>query len=224
MAEKHTVKYGECITSIADAYGFFWQTVWGHPQNSALQQKRKDPNTLVAGDTVFIPDKRQKQEEVETGKKHRFGKKGVPALFRIQLLEEENFLANLDYELSIKHKNGTSAHYGTTTAEGIIEAALPTDAVSAHLVVGPERREYSLEFGLLPPIDEIAGIQARLQNLGFFDADISGKLDEATTDAIIGFQQRFNLQETGKPDQKTKDKLLSMHDNPGAYPKESNTE
>lgn len=227
MAEKYIAKHGDCITSIADAHGFFWVTVWDHAQNKALKDRRKDPNTLMEGDAVFIPDKRRKLEEIETGKKHRFGKKGVPALFRIQLLEEEKPLANLPFELNIRYGGGTATHIGTTTSEGVVEATLPTDATSAQLLVGPEtdQKEYQLEFGLLPPIDEVAGIQARLQNLGYFDEEISGRLDSATTDALTAFQNRFNLQATGKPDQKTKDKLLQIHDNPGLFPQQpSNTQ
>ena len=220
MAEKHIAKYGECITSIADANGFFWQTIWDHAQNKELKSRRKDPNTLMEGDAVFIPDKRRKQEDIETSKKHRFMKKGVPALFRIQLLEEEKPLANLPFELNIQAESGNVTHTGTSTADGVVESTLPTDAISAQLFVGlePDRREYSLIFGQLPPIDDVSGIQARFKNLGNYDGDINRRLDDATKAAITAFQTRFKLQPTGQPDQKTKDKLLEIHETPGAYP------
>ena len=220
MAENHIAKYGECITSIADANGFFWQTIWDHAQNKALREKRKDPNTLIEGDAVFIPDKQRKQEEIETSKKHRFMKKGVPALFRIQLMEEEKPLANLPFELNIQAESGNVTHTGTTTADGVVESTLPTDATSARLFVGvePRRKEYNLKFGLLPPIDDVSGIQARLKNLGYYEGDLTRRLDDATKAAITAFQSRFKLQPTGQPDQKTKDKLLEIHENPGAYP------
>lgn len=218
MTGNYIAKHGDCITSIADEHGFFWGTVWEHEKNKELREKRKDPNTLVEGDIVFIPEKRKKQEEIETGKTHTFNKKGVPALFRVQLLENEEFLADLDFELNVKSKSGNETHHGTTTAEGIVEAWIPTNAISAMLYVGPERDEYSLDFGVLPPIDEIAGIQVRLQNLGFFESELTAQVDEATAEAISAFQQRFNLTVSGEPDQELKDMLLSVHDNPGEYP------
>lgn len=84
----YVVKQGECIDSIAFENGFFWETIWNHAENSALKQKRKDPNILLAGDEVFIPDKEEKKESCATEQRHRFRRKGVPAMIRIRLLEE----------------------------------------------------------------------------------------------------------------------------------------
>jgi N-acetylmuramoyl-L-alanine amidase len=67
----HTVKQGDCISSIAHETGFFWETLWNHPDNAKLKQLRKNPNALLPGDVVSIPDQRVKQEScdlTETGK------------------------------------------------------------------------------------------------------------------------------------------------------------
>jgi hypothetical protein len=83
---KHTVKQGECISSIADKYGLFWDTLWNHPENAELKRQRKDPNVLLAGDEVFIPEKEEKNESCETEQTHRFRLKGVPAKLRLRLM------------------------------------------------------------------------------------------------------------------------------------------
>ena len=40
----YTVKQGDCISSIADQMGFFWDTVWNDPNNEQLRNRRKNPN------------------------------------------------------------------------------------------------------------------------------------------------------------------------------------
>jgi N-acetylmuramoyl-L-alanine amidase len=87
MAE-HTVKQGDCISSIAERHGLFWDKVWNHPKNANLQEKRKDPNVLSPGDVVFVPDKEEREASGATEQRHRFKKKGVPAKLRLRIREE----------------------------------------------------------------------------------------------------------------------------------------
>ena len=79
----YTVKQGDCISSIAQKHGLFWDKVWNHPKNANLQERRKDPNVLSPGDVVFVPDKDEKEESGATEQRHRFKRKGVPEKLRI---------------------------------------------------------------------------------------------------------------------------------------------
>ncbi|MGC9973362.1 MAG: LysM domain-containing protein [Bryobacteraceae bacterium] len=50
----HVVKQGDCMSSIADQYGFFWETLWNHERNAQLKERRKNPNVLMAGDPAVL--------------------------------------------------------------------------------------------------------------------------------------------------------------------------
>lgn len=84
----YTLRQGDCITSVAASHGLFWRTVWQHANNAELRQRREDPNILVPGDVVFIPEKRQRPETGATEMRHRFRKKGTPAKLRLRLMRE----------------------------------------------------------------------------------------------------------------------------------------
>lgn len=86
----YTVKQGDCLSSIGDKYGIFWEKIWNHPKNSSLKAKRQDPNVLYPGDVVFVPEKEEREESGATEQKHRFRKKGTPAKLRLRVIEEES--------------------------------------------------------------------------------------------------------------------------------------
>ena len=59
MATSHVVTQGEHLSQIAKRYGFRdSRTVWDHPDNAALRERRPSPNVLLPGDVIQIPAKR----------------------------------------------------------------------------------------------------------------------------------------------------------------------
>jgi hypothetical protein len=219
MTIQHEVQEGDCISSIAFKYGFFWETIWNDAHNALIKKERKDPNILAPGDIVFIPDKKLKDERRPTGKMHRFQLKSVPAKLRLQLFEGEVPRANQAYELIVHDRKLR----GTTNINGVLTESIPPDATEGELIIGPHREHYTLLFGYLNPLSELSGVQERLNNLGYNCGAADGQLNDQTDTALKAFQSRFGLQETGAVDQATREKLEYVHDHPNLFPKTDST-
>lgn len=210
MAINYVVKEGDCISSIAFENGFFEETIWNHPNNAQLKQKRKDPNILMPGDVVHVPDIRVKEVSEPTNQVHKFNLKGVPAKLSLRLLFDGEPRRNESYTLDIDGKVMT----GATDSDGNLKVSIPPNAKRGKLVIGTGDRqmEYNLRLGRLDPVDEVTGVQVRLRNLGFDCGHINGILDEETKQALQAFQITAGLPATGEIDAATKNKLQQTHE------------
>lgn len=205
----HRVAQGECLTSIAEQYGFYWESLWNHPRNAGLQEKGRHPNTLLPGDVVHIPDKRVAKYTRRTGARHTWKVKGIPAKLRVQIMEDDVPRRNEPFTLDIDG----AITVGTTDGDGFVEANIPPRSHRGVLLVGDgeSERRYDLQLGHLDPFDTLTGVQARLSNLGFACGH-DGELDELTRDALRSFQAEHGLDLTGEPDPSTQAKLREVHD------------
>jgi len=196
----YVVRQGDCISSIAHRHGLFWEKVWNHPENAELKKQRKDPNILFPGDSVFVPEREQKEYSAATESRNRFRRKGVPAKFKVCLAINDEPLANKRYRMCINGKWQT----GTTDGGGFVEAPITPDAKSAKIMVeqpeGTSWMVFEFKFGSVDPIDTEEGIRERLINMGY----------DAQTDlaaALRAFQRKEGLPETGKIDDATTAKV-----------------
>jgi hypothetical protein len=202
----HHVSDGESIASIAKDNGYLWNTIWDHPGNAALKAKRRNPNQLVAGDEVFLPDKGGKSVSKPVDGKHRFTRKGEPTRFKLKLTTLGEARSNERYTLTF----GEQVIHGTTDGEGRIEHFIPGETKSATLMLSKGKEIYAIALGQLDPLDELRGVQQRLSNLGYA-CDASNELDDQTRAALAKFQAREKLPVTGDPDAATKAKLQELH-------------
>ena len=205
MAESYQVKQGDCIFSIAFARGFFADTIWNHPNNKDLKEKRKDPNVLMPGDTVFIPDKRLREYSEATNQVYKYKCKNTPKQLQIQFIEYDKPVKEMEYTIKI---DGVESK-GKTDGEGWVKQSIKPDAKSAKLVFA-DGSECELKLGNLDPAEEVAGTQGRLNRLGFYEGPIDGKLTDEMKEIIKLFQQSNDLKATGEVDAQTKDKLVQL--------------
>ncbi len=210
----HKVQFGDCMSSIAEQYGFFWQTLWNLPQNAELKAKRGNPNVLMPNeDSVFVPEKELKTESRSTGQMHKFRVKNVPAKLRIQFMDEGKPRANVPYTLTIDGKV-VSNPGDKTTSNGMVACSISPLAKQGTLVLGSgeDAEEYNLNLGHLNPAKDLSGIKQRLRNLGFYNGSINMELDDDTKNAIAAFQAVSGLNPTGELDKATESKLEQVHD------------
>lgn len=207
---QHIVRQGECFSSIAADYGFFWETLWKHPENARLARERRDPNVLFPGDVVYVPEKQIKEHLGQTEKRHTFQRKGTPALLRLRLLSEGAPRSGIDYRLVIDG----SLFSGTTDGDGRLKVSIPPGARKGMLVLllGEQTEEYALDLGCIDPADKLSGAQARLRNLGY-DAraeDARGDEVHRVTGALSAFQRDHQLPITGQLDAGTTAKIKEI--------------
>lgn len=202
MATSKTVEQGDCISSIAEESGFFWETIWNHADNADLKQLRKDPNALLEGDVVVVPDKTAKEESCATEQKHKFKKKGTPAKIKIRITTDDKPRKNEPYKLCIDGKWVE----GKTDGDGYLEEVIPPNAREGELRVGSGDNLdiFQLGFGTLDPTDTESGAEDRLLGLGY---DLSGGLEKA----LESFQSKEKLTVNGELDEATQNKLKERY-------------
>ncbi|MEN8151889.1 MAG: hypothetical protein ABFS86_18890, partial [Planctomycetota bacterium] len=177
------VAEGESIPSIARDRGFFWRTIWEHPENAALKEERESPNVLFRGDRVFVPDKEMKEFPCATGERHDFKLKGDPVKFVLQLKKLGRPRKDEPYVLVI---DGVPTE-GTTDGDGKLEAWMPGNVQTAELRLNDGQEVRQLRISRLDPVETTAGAQQRLNNLGFACGTESGELTSRTQRALRSF-------------------------------------
>jgi hypothetical protein len=201
MPIEHVVREQECLSSIAERYGFFPGTIWDDPRNAELRRLRDDGNVLRAGDVVVVPDLRQRSEEARTGARHVFRRKGVPEILRLRLCDSLGRpRAGLDVVLDVDGAQKRT----TTDADGRITIFLPTDASRGELRITDKGQVevHQLSFSTLVPRDGEDGLRQRLVNLGCL-----AKVDASAAQlerALLRLQEDHHLPMTGVVDDATR--------------------
>ena len=123
---------------------------------------------------------------------------------------EDEPRANVPYRLEVD----SEVHTGSTDEDGRIEVPIPGNARRGRLVLNPgteDEEEVRLQLGHIDPLDTITGVKQRLANLSFDPGNVDDEETPELENALLGFQRKNALEETGRADQATKDKLLEQH-------------
>ena len=88
-----------------------------------------------------------------------------------------------------------SGQGGSTDGDGFLIATIPPDAAIGEIRLGEGEKEalVGVNLGCIDPPETITGIQARLNNLGYFCGNEDGVLGEMTRSALQAFQEDSGL-------------------------------
>ncbi len=213
MPTIHRVQQGECLVSIAESYGFFWETLWNLPENKLIRDTRRDPTVLLPGDVVTIPERVVKEYVRPTGARHTFRVKNIPAKLNLNFRDEGGRpRAGLAYVLTV---DGVETR-GTTDGEGGVHAPIAPTARSATLRLmeketGEEEESYELDLGHLDPVDTVRGAQTRMKQMGAYFGTITGTMSLPFVMSLKAFQSGRGLVPTGELDASTQAALRENH-------------
>jgi N-acetylmuramoyl-L-alanine amidase len=223
--------------SIAHDNGLFWEALWNHPNNSSLKSKRRNPDVLLPGDVVHIPDRIEKSESGAAEQLHKFKRKGTPSLLHLAFRRPKKDEGKVESE-STDHSeyrmpepkgiedepmkdvpfalyaDGLVVKEGKTDGDGKLKVEIPTGTIAAWIVLEPgSSRERTVDLNIrgMDPVDEIPGICKRLNNLGFPCPTEVTEITPVVADALRAFQRKNTLDPTGQADDKTKNKLKELH-------------
>lgn len=207
---EYLVGQGECLSSIAAAKGYHWETIWNDPANAQLKLARKNPNALLPGDRLALPSKMKWYGTGQTEMRHRIVRHGEPSWLVIKLVDESGTpRSNLPYVLQIDIEE----RIGTTDGDGILRERIPGGASRAILRIDGEKKEqYFLKLGHIDPVNAVSGMQSRLKNLGYNCGKMDGKMGPRTLAALNRFRTDVGLPTSSRVDDQTLARLEQYHD------------
>jgi hypothetical protein len=209
------VRQGECLSSIAELYGFSdWRVIYNDAQNADFRKKRPNPNLIYPGDELYIPDLREKDVDCPTDKRTKFVLHRQPTYLNVRLQDvTKQPITNARYQLILSDLKLE----GTTDGDGWIKAKIPARAEDGLLKLWPcpsdpdTMIEWPLKLGHLDPLETTSGVKARLNNLGYDCGEVNEDQDESYDAAVRQFQEDNGLVVDGIVGPQTRGKLQQDH-------------
>ena len=194
MSTKHIIQQGENLCSIAKKHKIAnWKDIYLHPENATFRKMRPNPNIIMQGDEIVIPEITKRGVTVRTGRNHVFVVKDNAQKFQLQIMDHER-----------KPLAGTKVAVGLesvaspifTNAKGVVEVLIPANAPSSFTLdifsdtASTEPSwQYEVQLSALDPSDTVSGVQARLNALGFPAGPVDGLMGRKTRSAIKSYQR-----------------------------------
>ncbi len=217
MPTTHTVAQGETLARIAKQHKFAsWETIYNHADNKSFREKRPDPNIIFPGDQIKIPDKEDRMASGATNSTH---------VFRVKKPEVEKFRVKIQSDSGkpwvgkrvVLNVGGQSID-APIGPDGLIEIDLPNgneNGGELKVFMDPNSdeptHEYEVQLGHLDPVEELSGVQARCNLLGFDCGVADGIMGSKTRAGIKEFQADNSLDVDGVPGPMTKGKLKDVY-------------
>jgi hypothetical protein len=215
MPIEHTVEQGDCLANVAQQYGFAdWRTIYDHDLNGDLRNARPDPNVLLPGDRLVIPDKRDRTETGQTAMVHTYRVMRKETRLRVVVRDiDGSLLSGKRYRLKVED----AVYEGTLGEDALLDQIIPADALDGELTVWADddiadyQDTWMLKLGHMDPVEALTGIQARLNNLGYDCGPVDGLDGPRTQAAVRAFQKAQKLEVDGLGGPRTQAALKKEH-------------
>jgi hypothetical protein len=162
----YVIRQGDHLRSLAYQLGFDADAVWSDPKNADLKQLRPNPNILLPGDVLYVPDGDDPTHDLVTGATNSFVSDAPVAGVTITFTDAA--FASQPYTIQ-ELPNLTGL---TSDSSGTVTFSAPVTLDTATVVfAGIAGATYPLKIGHLDPIETPSGIFQRLRNLGFVAPD-----------------------------------------------------
>lgn len=218
MPTRYVIRPGDGVSKVAYEHGLFPDSVWDDPANAELRELRKDMNMLVPGDVLILHDLRPKTDTAPTGQTTQFVVRTTPAKLRLQIAVNDDVLADEPYVLTVDGERRT----GRTDDKGVLDEFVSPRAHKAVLTMDRLEEPIEILIGRVQPVDTLAGVKTRLNNLGFSCGAPDGPFDDATREAVIEFQRRAGITQNGDwQDGAFQRSLQEMHDSSNELPEDA---
>jgi hypothetical protein len=214
----YVVRPGDYLAKLAFIHGFDAEAVWNHEKNATLKASR-DPAILSPCDILYIPAEEDPEEA------------SLPLVCE-GTNEYTADVPDVSIELVLKDGEGQplagepfevvgiadTPKDRSTEGDGTVKFTVPILTEKVTVILTKKNLRYEVRLGHLDPLAKeersVSGICGRLTNLGYFQWNDSVSLeyaDEAIAGALACFQADNGLPETGLADEKTIEKLKSVH-------------
>lgn len=164
MARDHTIQIRDHIVRLAYYSGHKgYEPIWEHPNNAELREKRPDPGVLGLGDQVHVPDAPPWVfERLPTRREHQLVLDLPHPRVRLRLLRP-GFVPFGGQACHARFDDDSETQ--TPDGDGQVEFEIGPDTIFVTLAV--DQQEVELDIAALAPLDTMAGLTARLENLGY---------------------------------------------------------
>ena len=209
----YVIKQGDYMAKLGHTLGFDADAVWNDGKNKELKKARKNPNMLVPGDILFVPDEPRKGLALEKETDNSYVATVPKISVSVIVTEDDEPIKDEKYQL---RGLDDETEY-QTDSDGRVEFKAPVHVREVELYF-PER-ELTMKVGIgdLDPIDTDSGVRMRLTHLGFYGPKVSGedqyveREDAQLAGAVAAFQASVGLTVNGILDDETRDALVEAH-------------
>lgn len=206
----YVVRTGDHLSRIAFEQGLDADTIWNDPKNAELKKLRGNPNILLTGDILYLPDPLPKKWlPVTVGSTNKFVATPPTTTLSVTITLAGKPLAN---EKCLVHGLSPSQPMATD-GDGKLSLRLGLSVRSVTVEFPRIPLVRTLRIGHLDPVTEPTGIRQRLAHLGYMAPRTNaGELDSAAIgSALRSFQTENQLPATGTADDATRSALERAH-------------